>query len=428
MAHTRKRMPTLVSRIAARSRVAFALLIATATAGLAVACGSSSSAGDSGSQGDASPAASDGPSGSDSPAGNGDSSAPTDGGMKSPMLGFIDMGLTQFDDRADGGITDVPQEMAPFAASFGGIVINLTWKDLQPTSGAALAPNNVIDQELTMIRAYNAAHASSPITVKLRISGGFEAPDWAKSIGGAPLALSILKSTGTTESGTVGRWWTADYITAWRAFEAELAATYDSEPLIHEVAVTSCAAATDEPFVPVQQVAPLATLQGAGYNDAQQEACLLGALDDYSAWKQTWIDFTFNDFLSTDGKPTADPSFTISVMQKCTTANHCILATHYLDNPLAFKNDGGADQNVFVYAQIQTQESVSTADFQTASPNQLDWCGAMQNAHTYKGLSVEIWPDFGGFKSFTPAQVANLLVTFDTGTPTDAALCPPLPN
>ncbi len=167
-------------------------------------------------------------------------------------------------------------------------------------------------------------------------------------------------------------------------------------------------------------------LHPAGYSDAQQQACLSGALADYAAWKETWVDFTFNTFTATDSTPvTQDPAFVTSVMEGCTVASHCILATHYLDNPLAFKDDGGQMQNLFIYEQIQSQAN-SLADFQTAAPVYLDWCGALEQAFMMKGLSVELWPVVGktGFTNFSPAQVANLAATLATGTPPNPSLCP----
>jgi hypothetical protein len=355
-----------------------------------------------------------------------EASEPDGSTLKNPLKGLLDMGLEAYDGSADAGFSDNPDQVARYAPSFTGMVVNLTWGELQPAEGGTLGSGNYIDQELANVRTYNASHPSSPLAVKLRVNAGFGAPDWAKEIGGAPLPLTVTKSDGKVLSGTLGRYWTADYIAAWRAFQGMLAMAYDDEPLLREVSVTSCAAVTDEPFVPLQGQTVMTTLHAAGYSDANQKACLSGALDHYAAWKRTWRDFTFNVFTETDASPhlSLDPAFTTSVMQTCTTASHCILSTHYLDDPLAFKGDGSQDQNLFVYQEMKTQEAVSITDFQTASPVQLDWCGALANAYVYKGLSVELWPDFGGFTTFTPAQVANLATVLATGTPSDAGVCP----
>ena len=38
------------------------------------------------------------------------------------------------------------------------------------------------------MRAYNEKNPDKPLGLKLRVWGGFEAPDWAKALGGAPIA------------------------------------------------------------------------------------------------------------------------------------------------------------------------------------------------------------------------------------------------
>ena len=352
--------------------------------------------------------------------------------MKPPLVGLVDMGYLDFAPRAAGvaATLDNPSELAPYASSFVGTVVNLDWAEMEPTQGAAFAAGNPLDVAMQNVIAYNKANPHHRIGIKLRIAGGFVAPDWAKNLGGAPITLSLPRSNGTVMTGTVGRWWSTNYINAWRSFQTRLAAQYDISPLIAEVAVTSCAASTDEPFVPVVDQTAIAALHTAGYTDVQQQACLRGAVDDYSRWRTTWIDYTFNNFLQLDTRPVAQlPSFTQSVMATCTTANHCILATHYLDDPLAPASNPATTNNLFIYDQIiaQEQAGLSTADFQTVSPNQIDWCGAMEQAHAHGGMSVELWPR-KGFTLLSAAQVTNLAATLTSGTRVDASLCPPAPT
>jgi hypothetical protein len=123
------------------------------------------------------------------------------------------MGHTDFASDVPPGIVDNPDEVAPFGSSFGGTVINASWAELQLTAGGALVPNNVIDQELATVQAYNATHGTN-LRVKIRVSAGQVAPDWAKSIGGAPLSFQITNNKGVAEQVTAGRWWTTGYIAA----------------------------------------------------------------------------------------------------------------------------------------------------------------------------------------------------------------------
>jgi hypothetical protein len=62
-----------------------------------------------------------------------------------------------------------------------------SWKQLQPTPSWEIGVNNVIDQALAEVRSYNERNPLKPLAVKLRVWGGFEAPDWAKQLGGPPI-------------------------------------------------------------------------------------------------------------------------------------------------------------------------------------------------------------------------------------------------
>ncbi len=205
-----------------------------------------------------------------------------------------------------------------------------------------------------------------------------------------------------------------------------LAARYDAEPLIVEVGVTSCASDTDEPFVSWLDAPTVTILQGAGYTDAQQRSCLTGAIDDYSAWKATPIDFPFSLFHNTDVLPAKpDTAFTAQVVELCADAGNCIMSNHALNEPLATADD-------IVYTTMQSIYAAAPAttriDFQTASPAKLDWCGAIENATSLHGASVEVWPEFGGFTTLTADQVANLAVALRDGTAPDPSLCPAVPT
>ena len=344
--------------------------------------------------------------------------------VKRPINGLINMGNISFYNNPHLSPVNDPSIIAPYANSFSAMVINVTWAQLQPHESGSLVPNNVIDQALESIQSYNQAHPLNPITAKLRVWGGFTAPTWAMQIGGGPVII-IPTPENKGSSGPIGLFWTTGYINAWRDLQALLAARYDSNPLISEVAITSCASNTDEPFVSWLDSGTVSTLIGAGYTDAQQQACLSGAIDDYSAWTHTMIDFTFNLFHEIETTPiTQNPSFTTDVMQLCQASSRCILSNHALDSPLL-------SADAFVYEEIQSLYSNSPnttfVDFQTTSPLLLNWCGAIVNGTTYHGKSIELWPDFGGFTTFSANTVANFAYALKNSTPPIPSLCPPLP-
>src|SRR5580658_4066287 len=174
-------------------------------------------------------------------------------GPKTPIAGLIDMQTITWHNSATGEPTFNIANVDMFPGLLGGIVINATWNSIQPQQSDASADLDfsTIDNALVLIRAYNKANPTAPLGVKLRVYGGTDAPDWAKSLDGAPIA--IMRNPAGCSSPpcnlTIGAYWAADYVKAWRAFQGLLAARYDAEPLIRQVAVTSCASQTDEPFV-----------------------------------------------------------------------------------------------------------------------------------------------------------------------------------
>ena len=339
--------------------------------------------------------------------------------VKRPINGLINMGnISFYNDPKLSPIND-PAIIAPYAISFSGMVINVTWAQLQPDAQGSLLPNNVIDQALESIQLYNQSHPLTPITAKLRVWGGFTAPDWAKMIQGGP--VTIDSEIGS--KGTIGLFWTTEYINYWRELQSLLAARYDSNPLISEVAITSCASNTDEPFVSWLDEPTVNNLLGHGYTDQQQEACLSGAIDDYIGWTHTMVDFTFNLFHEINNDDIKqDPDFTIQIMQQCQASSRCVLSNHALDSPLL-----SADS--FVYTEIHSLYSktpnTTFVDFQTTAPILLNWCGAIVNGTIYHGKSIELWPDFGGFTTFSANTVANLAYALKNSTPPIPSLCPP---
>jgi hypothetical protein len=311
-----------------------------------------------------------------------------------------------------------PAEVAPYGASITGIVVNATWDELQPTGPTDLVAGDTLDQQMDAVRSYNTTHPATPLSVKIRVSAGFRAPSWAMALGGGPVTIPADPSAKNWRSGPIGEWWTSAYQSAWRDFQGKLAAKYDADPLVSEVAVTSCAFQTDEPWViPAGQVA-LPALHAVGYDDMLEQQCLASALADYAAWKLTWIDYTFNDYHLTDSTPSSDPAFLLSVMEQCTTADNCILANHGLadDSP----GTGGTD----VYTEMLAQSSTSTVNFQTYAPNPGDWCAIITVAEKYHAASIELWPDFSGFTTLTPDQLANLATALANGTAPDPSRCP----
>lgn len=338
------------------------------------------------------------------------------GAPKSPISGLIDMQDIAWHLIDAGQPTFVIANAQQFPGVLGGIVVNATWSNMQPVAGG---PVNftAVEGALADVRTYNAANPSAPLGVKLRIYHGDNAPLWAKQLAGGPISI-FRNSAGCdgqvdTCPETIGALWSAPYIAAWRAFQAQVAAKYDSEPLIRAVAVTSCATQTDEPFVPTAGPISKANLGNAvvPYSDTAEQACLSGAMDDYSAWKDTEIDFTFNIYSKFTGG--TDQTFTTNTMMQCRAAvgARCVLDNHALETPV-YSTDAG------VYTEMQTLGGL--VNFQTQSPEGMGciWPETISQGVHLGARAIEIWPEskYQGFDTLTLGQMQQLQGEFATPT------------
>jgi len=357
-----------------------------------------------------------------------------------PIGGLIDMQDIHFHDNEGGEpmftmgfIANTASPPPPnFSGLFGGIVINATWDLIQPNPSPAPLNFAQIDGPLTMIEDYNMANPSAPLGVKLRIYAGDNAPLWAKQINGGPVQI-YRNSSGCDGSDTgcpiyVGKYWTPAFISAWRAFQAAVAARYDSKPPIVQIAVTSCASQTDEPFVPSSYSASKNALIAAGYTDAAEQSCLTGAVADYASWHRALIDFTFNTFSSITGAGSVNgvtnAQFTINVMTACRQqlGNRCVLDNHALESP-----PYSVDQTVYNEMQVLGPP----INFQTQSPVGMScqWIETIAQGVAYGAGAIEIWPEmkYYGFDTLTVNNIQQLNSLFTNPIPVPTSTPPPSP-
>ncbi len=116
----------------------------------------------------------------------------------------------------------------------------------------------------------------------------------------------------TNTGGTLGQWWKSGYRSAWASLQQALAARYDSNPVLREVAVSSCTTLTAEPFVMAPATIALATADG--WTTAAQQACLDGAFKDYGPWMRTAIYYPMNPL-------SGSMTVTDEVMQRCASSS-----------------------------------------------------------------------------------------------------------
>jgi len=329
--------------------------------------------------------------------------------VKPLIIGLIDKGSQQpYETGVPFPVTDTA-EVATDPDTFAGIVVNVSWAQLEPSQGQwDFAPLNA---SLAAVSAYNAANSSDPLAVKLRVWGGYTAPAWAKQIDGAP--ISVPGDSQRPAGGTLGRYWSADYEQQWTDLQDALAKQYDADALVREVAVTSCNTASAEPFV--MDGTAIAALTAAGWTSADQQSCLDGALGNYSAWHKTAVDFTFNTFSDVSATGTRSPDFSVTadIMSECAASEItgdlplCILDNHGLTDTVTTQQSPVYDEIDSLWQQYGHDVPV---DFQTISPNGFDLCEAVGVAIAHHAQSVEIWPPgtgFTGFDEYTPAQLAS---------------------
>jgi hypothetical protein len=332
--------------------------------------------------------------------------------VKSQIVGLVDKSSQRsYVLRQPFPTVDVGQ-VKHYAAAFSAIVVNETWAQLEPSQGRyTLGP---LRRSLAAVSAYNRAHPAHQLAVKLRFWGGFTAPGWVKTLHGAtPVTFGTPAATGTT-----GRWWTSAYRAQWSTFQHRLAASFDGDPLISSVAVSSCATLTAEPFVQSPSLALHNALFADGWSSAAQQACLRGVFSDYSGWKQTPIDFSFNPFVSyTPGRQAGvqDLAFMDSVMSSCANLREqagrsCILSNHAFtaSAPTVSRSAPAYNEINTLYAKHPGHTPV---DLQTGPPDNFGGCQAINTALRYHAQSLEVWPAAANprsFKGFTAYPVSEL--------------------
>jgi hypothetical protein len=328
---------------------------------------------------------------------------PTEPGYKPLLGGIVNKGSeTYFHLGEPYPVIDLSQ-VAASSPGLTGTVVDVAWSQLEPSPGTF--DFTTLDADLSAVSAYNASHAGATLGVKLRVWAANDAPEWAKTMDGTPIATDV---NGQVEA--VGQWWQSDYRAAWAALQSALAQRYDTNPLINEVVVASCAALTDEPMVYPASVA--STVLADGWSDAAEQACLDGALNDYLPWQHTAIYYPFNPFrtISASGTVGTDPTVTAEVMERCADSLSsggpwCILGNNDL---------GPTDNPPFVISEINSlyasNPSNTAVAFQMNSPATIGTaaCQAVAVAVAEHATSIEFWPPTAGQSGFSGESPSTL--------------------
>jgi hypothetical protein len=326
--------------------------------------------------------------------------------IKVPIRGLVSMGAYRF--VGSGG--DPVNTLEPLNAKpgiFGGLVVIASWKQLQPRPDSEIGDDNVIDQALAQVRAYNERNPDRPLGVKLRVWGGFEAPEWAKELGGEP-----INTVHRNKHRTVGRFWSPAYRQAWAHLQQLLAARFDKRPLIKEVSVTACMSYTAEPFfVPVED-SVMQPLRATGFTDAAYKECLAHAVADYAPWRESRLVLSVNPLRTALGQGMGDPAFTERLMRNCRQdiGRRCVFDNHDLDTNLAKP----------LYRIYDTMKQLGPEiEFQTGPKTPKDFDGTIKMGVSYGASSIELYQDYGGFPLVPDARLRQWadMLERNTGRP-----------
>jgi len=298
-----------------------------------------------------------------------------------------------------------PDVIGPDGSAFTAIAVDATWAQLEPAPGHyTWGP---FDRSLASVRKYNLAHSHDPLAVKVRVFGGYGAPDWAKQLGGRP--VTIADRPNHARNGTLGRWWTKRYNAAWATFQRAMARRYDGNPLIRGVQDTSCNSETDEPFIVPNSTRDSVALAAVGYSTSDQKACLLQALPDFAAWELTPVYLSVNLLQdgTSNGMPLFDQVFSEHMVDLCVASHPPFGPTCVVDNHDLRAGVTTNSQSTWLFASIDrefaAQPSALHVAFQAYDPTQGADCTSIDIAIAAHASSVELWapqPVRHGYQGF----------------------------
>lgn len=210
------------------------------------------------------------------------------------------------------------------APYLGGFAVVPSWAQLEPAPGRF--DFSYIDTRLATAR-------KDGMGVRLRVIAGTQAPDWAKSIGGAPMPAYDHQRNLTT---TIGRFWTPAYQAAWQQLQAALAARYDGDPTVRDVNISGTGVTSAEVMLlmATDVVPSTGRTNGsywlaAGYSEAQRQAALAGDINFMAAvWPHTRLDLCVHamQLLGPTGAVTSSVPTSMSVFNAARAAHPSVNA------------------------------------------------------------------------------------------------------
>jgi hypothetical protein len=281
---------------------------------------------------------------------------------------------------------------ADFLPTVNCTVVKVTWAELQPEPFGSIVKGNLIDRTVAEAKRLNAADPSPGVRLKLRVYAGMHAPEWAKTLDGP--AVPIREVEGAEPVGTVPRFWTDRFGAAYGDLMTKLAARYDGEDLVADVAVSRCMTLFAETFLRQALVDEnRAEYYAAGYTVDQDRACHRKQLRTHARqWPRTRTSVAFNPFqvMPPTGRPSGDVAFALEMMDYCRQlmGARCVLGNNSIGWPP--KSDDGygelleaiLEHGQPIYFQMRTGGKVG------------DWDGTMEWAASVGTNMVEMNVDY----------------------------------
>lgn len=205
----------------------------------------------------------------------------TAAGLKAPLRGLV---CRDFD-RIDiiGGSDDDIMKIT------NGVIVQVYWKDIQPTENGPVVRNNKVDKAIEWSRKFKAKYGIS-MPIKVRLYCGIYAPDWL-----------INKSYFMARDEKIPKYWDPVFINAFADIQSKLAAIYDEVPEIREVVNGGTGITTAENFIRPfsnrpggQKVAQL--ILSEGYTKEKDANAIYKSYEAMKPWKNTLISVCFSSY------------------------------------------------------------------------------------------------------------------------------------
>jgi hypothetical protein len=287
-----------------------------------------------------------------------------------------------------------------FADTVDAFVVRVPWATIQPTEGGPL--------DLTEITTVLRSTLAQGKSVRLRVTAGVEAPQWAKELDGKPLPWY----SDNKPAGTIGAFWTDKFRFAYEDLQEKLQDVYDGDARIREVVVARCTTEFVEPYV--RQAESLAknaaSLERGGYTLERDKTCHHQEIDAHKVWEHTRSYLAFNPYqaLDQDDKGNwfaeVDPEFTNDMIDYCreSLGSACVLGNNsldpdrpqrYLDMYQHMKDAGGP-------IAFQTATAPKVCDEKDPCPDE-KWNATLELALRYGASSVELPDGKTGYTSWS---------------------------